>query len=64
MICGPKPDGTYIVEFRIPAPPSAAERPPSGPGAQRKMQQGDQPAGFSLPAWEEIRAEPEFSQRK
>ena len=32
--------------------------------AQRKMQQGDQPAGFSLPAWEESRVEPEFSQRK
>jgi hypothetical protein len=32
--------------------------------AQRKMQQGDQPAAFSLPTWEEIRAEPEFSQRK
>jgi hypothetical protein len=32
--------------------------------AQRKMQQGDQPAASSLPAWEEIRAEPEFSQRK
>jgi hypothetical protein len=31
---------------------------------QRKMQQGGQSAAFSLPAWEEIRAEPEFSQRK
>jgi hypothetical protein len=31
---------------------------------QRKIQQGDQSAPFSLPAWEEIRAEPEFSQRK
>ena len=31
---------------------------------QRKIQQGDQSVAFSLPAWEEIRAEPEFSQRK
>jgi hypothetical protein len=32
--------------------------------AQRKMQQGGQPAAFSLPAWEEFGAEREFSQRK
>jgi hypothetical protein len=32
--------------------------------AQRKMQQGGQPAASSLPAWEEFRAEREFSQRK